>query len=118
MEVETGAVASITSVSALTDNSGLNRSVPCYKEQMFTCILTLKKRLISCKSTFPCQCSMLMNSLDLLVVEEDGPSLKGCDWLSNLKRNQSVFYAGTEGAIELFHRHADLFKEELVSESG
>ena len=58
------------------------------------------------------------HSLDLLVVEEDGPSLKGCDWLSNLKRNQSVFYAGTKGAIELFHRHADLFKEELVSESG
>ena len=34
------------------------------------------------------------HSLDLLVVEEDGPSLKGHDWLSKLKPNVSVYYVG------------------------
>ena len=60
-------------------------------------------------------------SLDLLVVG-DGPSLMGRDWLSKLKPNLSVFYAGNpginKGVEKLLDRYADLFKEELGRVKG
>eukprot|EP00731_Ephydatia_muelleri_P033808 Em0038g27a len=58
MEVDTGAVASIISECTYR-SSGLNKSVPYYKEQMFTCVLTLERRLIS-MAKFHFQCSMIM----------------------------------------------------------
>ena len=63
-----------------------------------------------------------MHSLDLLVVEADGPSLMGHDWLSKLKPNLSDFYAGNpgsdKGVEKLLDRYANLFKEELGQLKG
>ena len=54
------------------------------------------------------------HSLSLLVVEGNGPSLMGRDWLVKLKPNISVFYAGIDGELEkLLEKHGCLFKEEL-----
>ncbi|KAL5516532.1 hypothetical protein EMCRGX_G001892 [Ephydatia muelleri] len=55
MEVDTGGLWPLSSASAPTEGSGLNKSVPYYKEQMFTCVLTLERRLTS-RAKFHFQC--------------------------------------------------------------
>ena len=52
--------------------------------------------------------------LSLLVVEGDGPSLMGRDWLCKLKPDLSVFRTiARSGLQEVLDKHAALFKEEL-----
>ena len=87
--------------------------------QMFTCVLNTGEKInIKGKISVSVQYDIIMKcSLDLLVVEGDGPFLMGRDWLSKLKPNLSVFYAGNpesaKGVEKLLDRYADLFKEEL-----
>jgi len=52
--------------------------------------------------------------LPLLIVENKGPSLLGCNWLQKVDLNwQAMLKVGTSSLQELFQRHTEVFKDGL-----
>ena len=122
MEVDTGAVASIISECTYRRQWSKQKRPLLQRTDVHLRTYTGEKINIKGKISLSVQYDNETLSLDLLVVEGDGPSLMGRDWLSKLKPNLSVFYAGNpgidKGVEKLLDRYADLFKEELGRVKG
>ena len=122
MEVDTGAVASIISKCTYRRQWSKQKRPLLQRTDVHLRTYTGEKINIKGKISLSVQYDNETLSLDLLVVEGDGPSLMGHDWLSKLKPNLSVFYAGNpgidKGVEKLLDRYADLFKEELGRVKG
>eukprot|EP00731_Ephydatia_muelleri_P000765 Em0001g765a len=117
MEVDTGAVASIISECTYRRQWSKQKRPLLQRTDVHLRTYTGEKINIKGKISLSVQYDNETLSLDLLVVEGDGPSLMGRDWLSKLKPNLSVFYAGNPGidkGVEKLLDRSRLFAAHLM----
>lgn len=119
MLVDTGAAASIISESTYARSWPEGKRPMLEKADVLLRTYTGERIKVLGKSSVEVNFGDQCAQLELLVVEGNGPSLVGRDWLRVLKPNLSVFYAGRGSELEeLMKRHSQLFKDELGRVKG
>ena len=122
MEIDTGAALSVIS-SVTYHNLWSSQDAPVLKLDNHVKLLTYTGEVVKTEGTISVRVTYKnqKKELDLLVVQGNGPSLMGRDWLNHIMLDWLHLHQLSKSVKpwqEVIDRHPDVFKEELGLAQG